>query len=183
MLPERVLAAPVALRPLEQDDAPRVQLLAGEREVAETTALIPHPYPDGAAEAWIAMQARERAAGREYTYAVTSSEDGCLVGAIGLRPAPIDRESLGYWIGRPYWGRGYATAAARAIIALAFGLLDIETLTASHLARNAASGRVMEKCGMQLLRTGTREHRGAQEAFCVRSITREAWMTMLDAAG
>jgi RimJ/RimL family protein N-acetyltransferase len=129
------------------------------------------------------MQARERAAGREYTYAVTSSEDGRLVGAIGLRPTPIDRESLGYWIGRPYWGRGYATAAARAIIALAFGLLDIEALTASHLARNAASGRVMEKCGMRLLRTGTREHRGAQEPFCVRGITREAWMTLVDAAG
>ena len=183
MLPERILAAPIALRPFEMRDAPRVQLLAGEHEVAETTALIPHPYPDGAAEAWIAMQAQERAAGREYTYAVTASENGNLVGAIGLRPAPIDRESLGYWIGRPFWDRGYATAAARAIIALAFGLLDVDALTASHLARNPASGRVMEKCGMRLLRTGTREHRGAQESFCVRGITRDRWMEMVDAAG
>ena len=183
MLPERVLAAPIALRPFEMRDAPCVQLLAGEREVADTTALIPHPYPDGAAEAWIAMQAGERAAGREYTYAVTASEDGTLVGAIGLRPAPSERESLGYWIGRPYWGRGYATAATRAIIALAFGLLDVDALTASHLARNPRSGRVMEKCGMRLLRTGTREHRGAQESFCVRGITRDAWMAMIDSAG
>jgi RimJ/RimL family protein N-acetyltransferase len=183
VLPERVLAAPVALRLFEMRDAPSVQLLAGDREVAETTALIPHPYPDGAAEAWIAMQAGERAADREFTYAVTSSEDGILVGAVGLRPAPGERESLGYWIGRAYWGRGYATAATRAIIALAFGLLDLDALTASHLARNAASARVMEKCGMRLLRTGTREHRGARESFCVRGITREAWMTMLDAAG
>lgn len=182
MLPERVLAAPVALRPFEMRDAPRVQLLAGEREVAETTALIPHPYPDGAAEAWIAMQARERAAGREFTYAVTSSEDGIVVGAVDLRPAPGERESLGYWIGRAYWGRGYATAATRAIIALAFGLLDLDVLTASHLARNAASGRVMEKCGMRLLRSGSREHRGTQEPFCVRGITREAWLAIVDAA-
>ena len=181
MLPERVLAAPVVLRLFEMRDAPRVQLLAGAREVAETTALIPHPYPDGAAEAWIAMQARERAADREFTYAVTSSEEGILVGAVDLRPAPGERESLGYWIGRPYWGRGYATAATRAIIALAFSLLDLDALTASHLARNPASGRVMEKCGMQLLRTGTRVHRGAQEPFCVRGITREAWLAMLDA--
>jgi ribosomal-protein-alanine N-acetyltransferase len=175
LLPERALAYPVTLRPFGLRDAPRVQLLAGEREVAAMTALIPHPYPDGAAEAWIAGQAREQAAGREYNYAVTSSDDGTLVGAIGLRPVATERESLGFWIGRPYWGRGYATAAARAVIALAFGLLDIDALTASHLARNPASGRVMEKCGMSLLGTEKRNHRGVPEEFCVRGITRDDW--------
>ncbi|HEY2969355.1 MAG TPA: GNAT family N-acetyltransferase [Casimicrobiaceae bacterium] len=175
MLPERALAFPVTLRPFELRDAPRVQLLAGERAVAETTALIPHPYPDGAADAWIAGQAREQAAGREYTYAVTSSDDGVLVGAIGLRPVATEHENLGFWIGRPYWGRGYATAAARAVIALAFGLLDIDSLAASHLKRNPASGRVMEKCGMHLLAMEQRDHRGVQEEFCVRGITRDEW--------
>ena len=117
MLPELALAYPVTLRPFGPGDAPRVQLLAGEREVAEMTALIPYPYPDGAAEAWIAGQAREQAAGREYTYAVTSSDDGTLVGAIGLRPIAAEHGNLGYWIGRPYWGCGYATAAARTGVA------------------------------------------------------------------
>jgi ribosomal-protein-alanine N-acetyltransferase len=175
LLPERALAFPVALRPFAHDDAARAQLLAGARAVAEMTALIPHPYPDGAAEAWIAAQAQDRAAGREYTYAITLATDGLLVGAIGLRPAPIERESIGYWIGEPYWGRGYATAAARAVIALAFSLLDLEVLTASHLARNPASGRVLEKCGLKLLRTERRAHRGVDEAFCVRSLTRSDW--------
>ena len=179
MLPERALAYPVTLRPFGLRDAPRVQLLAGEREVAAMTALIPHPYPDGAAEEWIAGQAREQAAGREYAYAITSSDDGTLVGAIGLRPVATQRENLGFWIGRPYWGRGYATAAARAVIALAFGLLDIDTLTASHLTRNPTSGRVMEKCGMSLLRTETRNHRGVQEEFCVRGITRDDWERLI----
>jgi len=175
LLPERALAFPVSLRPLELRDAPRVQLLAGERAVAETTALIPHPYPDGAADAWIAVQARELAAGREYTYAVTSSDDGVLVGAIGLRPVATEHGHLGFWIGRPYWGRGYATAAARGVIALAFGLLDIDALAASHLKRNPASGRVMEKCGMHLLGMEKRDHRGVEEEFCVRGITRDDW--------
>ena len=96
----------------------------------------------------------------------------------------LERENLGFWIGRPYWGRGYATAAARAVIALAFGLLDIDTLTASHLTRNPASGRVMEKCGMSLLGTETRNHRGVQEEFCVRGITRDDWerLIAMDAA-
>jgi RimJ/RimL family protein N-acetyltransferase len=175
LLPERALAFPVTLRPFELRDAPRVRLLAGERAVAETTALIPHPYPDGAAEAWIAGLAREQAAGREYTYAITSCDDGTLVGAIGLRPVATEHGNLGFWIGRPYWGRGYATTAARAVIALAFGLLDIDALTASHLTRNPASGRVMEKCGMRPLGTRTRDHRGTQEEFCLRGITRDEW--------
>jgi RimJ/RimL family protein N-acetyltransferase len=185
LLPERALAYPVTLRPFGLRDAPRVQLLAGEREVAAMTALIPHPYPDGAAEAWIAGQVREQAAGQEYTYAVTSSDDGTLVGAIGLRPVATEHGNLGFWIGRPYWGRGYATTAARAVIALAFGLLEIDALTAAHLARNPASGRVMEKCGMRLLLgTEKRNHRGVQEEFCVRGITREDWerLIAMDAA-
>jgi RimJ/RimL family protein N-acetyltransferase len=181
LLPERVLTFPVVLRPFEPGDAPRVQLLAGERDVAETTAVIPHPYPEGAAAAWIARQAGDQAAGREYTYAITLSEDGLLVGAIGLRPAATEHEHLGYWIGRPYWGHGYATAAARAVIALAFSLLDLDLITASHLARNPASARVMEKCGMQPLRMETRDHRGGQEEFCVRGITRDAWERELGA--
>jgi RimJ/RimL family protein N-acetyltransferase len=173
LLPERILASPVALRRLATSDAPRVQLLAGERAVAELTALIPHPYPDGAAETWIDGQAKAWSAGKEYTYAIDA--DSVLVGVVDLRPAAAERENLGYWIGRPYWGRGYATAAANALIALAFALLDLDKLTASHLARNPASQRVMEKCGMRLLDTGTREHRGVSEAYCVRGITRGEW--------
>ena len=173
MLPERVLALPIALRPIEMRDAPRVQLLAGEREVAETTAQIPHPYPDGAAEAWIATQGR--AAAGEHSYAITLSEDGLLIGAIGFRPSAGEHGHLGYWIGRPYWGRGYATLAARAVIAVGFHCLDVDELTAWHLASNAASGRVLEKCGFRILRTEQREHRGSVQACCLRGITREDW--------
>src|SRR6266700_5852199 len=73
LLPERVTFWPVVLRPFSQDDAPQVQLLAGERDVAVMTALIPHPYPDGAASAWISTLEGERVAETEYTYAVTRS--------------------------------------------------------------------------------------------------------------
>jgi RimJ/RimL family protein N-acetyltransferase len=172
VLPERVLAFPLALRALEMRDAPRVQVLAGEREVAETTAQIPHPYPDGAAQDWIASQHRSRA---EHSYAITLSEDGLLIGAIGLRPTAGEHGHLGYWIGRPYWGRGYATLATQALLAVGFHCLDVEELTAWHLERNAASGRVLEKCGLRLIRSEARDHRGRKEACCLRGITREAW--------
>jgi [ribosomal protein S5]-alanine N-acetyltransferase len=174
LLPESLLAGPVALRRFVASDADRVELLAGEYEVAETTALIPHPYPRGGATAWIATHDPAAAAGVEYTYAITD-HSGLVVGAIGLRPLRRERETVGYWVGRRYWGHGYATAAALAIIVLAFELLDLEAVTASHLVRNVASARVMEKCGMRLLRHERRDHRGALEDFCVRGITRDEW--------
>jgi len=182
LLPERALSIPVALRPFEAADAPRVAALVGERAVAEMTGLIPHPYPESAAEAWIAAQVPDRAAGRRYTYAITPAGDTMVVGAISLRPSPTEREHLGYWIGRSYWGRGYATAAASTVIALAFTLLDLDRLTASRLTKNAASGRVLEKCGLKLLRTEERAHRGMDEAFCVHGLTRDEWLALSDAS-
>jgi len=156
-------------------DAPRVQLLVGDREVAETTALIPHPYEKGMAEAWISGQSRDFDLGREYTFAITRAGDALLVGAISLRPIAGDQENLGYWVGREYWSRGYATAAARAIIVVTFRCLDTNQITAAHLTRNAASGRVLKKCGLTLVRRVMRDHRGRQEEFVVHGITRDAW--------
>ena len=181
MLPERALSIPVALRPFVAADAARVATLVGERAVAEMTARIPHPYPEGAAAAWIAAQAKDRAAGREYTYAITPAGDAIVVGAVSLLPAASEPEHLGYWIGRAYWGRGYATAAANAVIALAFTLLDLDRLSASRLARNPASGQVLEKCGLKLLRTEQRPHRGVDAAICVHGLTRGEWMAMNEA--
>ena len=175
MLPEHVLAWPVVLRHFAQTDSERVQQLAGDRAVADTTALIPHPYPAGAAEAWIAGHAAERARATQYAYAITRGEDGLLVGAIALRPVADEHENVGYWIGREYWNHGYATAATRAMITLAFKCLDCQQITASYLERNPASGRVLEKCGLVLVRREARDHRGREEPFCVRGITRDAW--------
>ena len=137
------------LRPFTLADAPRVRALAGEREVASTTLNIPHPYEEGMAEAWIrshdpAWMRRERV-----TYAITTEADG-LVGAISLGLVLVHRRAeLGYWIGVPYWNRGYATEAARAVIGFGFDTLGLERIHATHLTRNPASGRVMQKVGMQ----------------------------------
>jgi RimJ/RimL family protein N-acetyltransferase len=175
LLPEQVTSLPIKLRPFALEDAPRVQLLAGDFAVAETTALIPHPYPNGLAEAWIATHQAQRDRGIAFVYAITQAEDGLLVGAIEVRPVAEEHENFGYWIGAPYWGRGFATAAARAAVALTFSYLDCDQMTASHLLRNPASGRVMEKCGLTPVQRVTRTHRGKQEPFCIRGITRDAW--------
>ena len=138
------------LRPFQATDAAEVQRLAGDMAIADTTLEIPHPYTDGLAEAWIATQAEAYAAGTSATFAVTRKPDGALVGAIGLKDIEAGfKAELGYWTGRPYWGLGYCTEAARAVLHFAFTELSLQRVFAHYLCRNPASGRVMQKLGMK----------------------------------
>jgi ribosomal-protein-alanine N-acetyltransferase len=150
------------LRPFRAEDAPAVQELAGAPEVADTTMSIPHPYPPGAAESWIATHPPQWVEGTLATFAVIARETHGLVGAIGLVIETIHaRAELGYWIGLPYWGRGYATEAGHALFDFAFGPLALHRIEARHFTRNAASGRVMQKLGMEfecIQRESMRKH-------------------------
>lgn len=138
----------LVLRPFELADAPRVQALAGDRAVAGTTLTLPHPYEDGMAEAWIATHAPDWEAGARMALAVTTEADG-VVGAIGLVLTPAHGHGeIGYWVGVPFWGRGIATEAARAVVAHAFGALGLHRVLGRCFARNAASGRVLRRAGM-----------------------------------
>ena len=174
-LPERVLAAPVLLRHFEAADAPDVRRLADDWEVARWTAALPHPYAEGMAEAWIAGHADARVRSGEHAYAITRTGDGTLVGALGIRPEANVHGHFGYWIGRAHWGEGCATAATRAAIAILFARTDLDAVWAVHLVANVASARVMEKCGLRVLREEERTHRGQPRAFHVRGIARAAW--------
>lgn len=136
------------LRPFEAADAPAVRRLAGAREVADNTLTIPHPYPEGEAEAWIATHPDAFRNGDLVVFAITTPRDG-LIGAVGLM---LEREAgigeLGYWIGVPYWGRGYATEAARAVVCYGFERLALKRIAARAFCRNPASSRVLRKIGM-----------------------------------
>jgi tRNA-Thr(GGU) m(6)t(6)A37 methyltransferase TsaA len=137
------------LRPFVPADAARVQLLAGDRELASPTLHIPHPYPDGAAEAWIASHGAAAAEGKGYTFALVQKEDGLLVGCLGIGVHQPSRSAeLAYWVGRPYWGKGYATEAAREVMRFGFEILGLNKIWAAFMTRNPASGRVMQKLGM-----------------------------------
>ena len=126
--PERIASYPVLLRMFTLADAPRVAELCGDWEVARMTALIPHPYSLEMAESFIGALSRGLRERTGLTYAIARADDGLLVGAIGITSSPEAGDSLGYWIGRPHWGNGYATAAARAMMALAFSRLGVDML-------------------------------------------------------
>ncbi len=137
------------LRPFSANDAPDVHRLVGEREIASTTLNIPHPYEQGMAETWIAKHEPAWEHGELATFAITEPSEG-LVGAIGLVvELAHQRAEVGYWIGLPFWGRGYATEALSALIAFGFTQLSLNRIHAAHFVRNAASGRVMVKAGMR----------------------------------
>ena len=166
------------LRPFEQSDIPDIVQLLQDPAIAATTLNVPYPYTPEHASAWLQYQQQEEAAGTGYTFAVVRQHDSVLVGAIDIRPRERhDKAEIGYWIGRPYWGQGYATEAARAIIRFGFEELGLNRIYATHFTGNPASGRVMQKAGMQFegvlrqdVRKGERYHDHA-----VYAILRQEW--------
>lgn len=138
------------LGPLAEDDVPALVALAGAFEIADTTATIPHPYTLDDARSFLTIDAAEREAGAAVRFAVRL--DGPeLIGVVGLHGITRDplRAELGYWIGVPWWGRGFATEAARAAVRYGFDALGLHKIHAHHLARNPASGTVLQRIGMQ----------------------------------
>ncbi|MDI6027913.1 GNAT family protein [Corticibacterium sp. UT-5YL-CI-8] len=126
-------------------DIPHIAVLADNRHVAEMLARMPHPYGEAEARAFLALT-RSRRGG--VSYALTVASTGEFVGCAGLNTTDRGLE-LGYWIGEPYWKKGYATEAAHALVDLAFRSTATNVLYASCRVINPASRRVIHKCGFQ----------------------------------
>ena len=123
--------------------------MVSEYELSRFTLNIPHPYPKGESLAWIAGHAGEFERGEGAAFAVRRRQDETLVGCVGVKiDRRHDRGEIGYWIGCPYWGQGYATEAAGACAAFAFDHFDLHKLVAVRDPANPASGKVLEKIGM-----------------------------------
>lgn len=138
------------LRPFEIEDAERVRTLAGAKEIYETTLLIPHPYEKGMAEKWISTHLQNFYHNKGLNFAIVDKKENVLIGAIGLiYDAKHHHAEMGYWIGIPYWGKGYCTEAAKVVLDYGFSELSYHRIFAHHMAGNPSSGRVMEKIGMK----------------------------------
>ena len=137
------------LRPFELTDAKRVQELAGDIRIAETTLHIPHPYEDGIAESWISSHRDNFENGSNVTYAIVKKETEELIGTINLMMNKTHKKAeVGYWVGLAYWGNGYCTEAFKAIIEFGFKNFDLNKIFGLSLVNNIGSWRVMEKSGM-----------------------------------
>lgn len=140
------------LRPFVPADAPVVQRLAGNPLIAAASTAIPHPYPDGLAEQWIATHAQSFDTMQSVVFAVTRKDDGELLGAISLLDITLEhqRAEMGYWINVDHWSQGYCTEAAKALMVFARDMIGTTRIVARCLARNRASAKVIEKCGLLL---------------------------------
>ena len=138
--------ARLVLRPATESDIPELVPLIGAREVAATTLRIPHPYEERHAREYIASPTKDN----ELRLLIRFRKEGRLCGGIGLHPDDHDqRAELGYWIGVPFWGNGYATEAAKAVVRYGFEHFKFNRIYAAHFLGNDASGKVLQKIGMQ----------------------------------
>lgn len=135
-------------------DADALVPLANDRGVSDNLLTMPHPYGRADAIAWlektIAAQAEGRSTGFLITRPRVAGGEPEVMGAVGCLFEPAHRRAeMGYWLGRAYWGRGYATIAAKVLIRHVFATTQLERIHATHYIGNEASGRVMEKAGMR----------------------------------
>jgi len=128
-------------------DAAAIERLAGDRDVAEFTARIPHPYPAGGGDSFVLAARAANAAGKALTLAVALKQrPSGPIGMIGLEGAGAAVE-LGYWLGRPYWGAGLMSEAVAGLLDIVWLATDIERVEASVALMNGRSRRLLERAG------------------------------------
>jgi RimJ/RimL family protein N-acetyltransferase len=110
----------------------------GDYDVSRMLSRVPHPYGEADAEAFIAR-------GDPHAFVIQRKQDGLFLGVTGLHPE--EDFEFGYWLGKPFWGQGYATEAARRLVTHAFEALDRASVHAGWFHDNPASGHVLAKLG------------------------------------
>lgn len=136
----------LVLRPPRFEDAAAIAALGNDRRIAENTRRIPYPYTLADAQAF--LTAANASGGAEIVFLITTWV-GTVLGCCGMAKLDGEHPEIGYWLGVPFWGKGYATEAARAVIDHAFGDLGYELIVGGARVSNPASRRVLQKCGFE----------------------------------
>lgn len=162
------------LRPFAPEDAVEFQHLAGDWDVARMTSDIPHPLNLAQALRWL------EPADDEHRYAIL--RDGTLIGGAGYFLRPSGVAELGFWLGRRYWGQGYATEATRTVLRHGFTVSRYTTFSSSHFLDNPASRHVLEKLGFEPAGVGRiwSSARGTDVEAALFWLTRTRATTVLD---
>lgn len=156
----------VVLRPVRQEDADELAVLANDAEIAARTLQIPHPYGIEDAHRFLLSATLQMERGVAHIFAITRGANSRPIGVIGLGEfQKLERRAeVGFWVGRPYWNQGFVTEALHLVVGFAFAGLKLHRVVGEVFAWNAASCRVFEKCGFR--HEGTlRDHRYKQGAW------------------
>jgi 8-oxo-dGTP diphosphatase len=170
------------LRSLEETDVPAIVALAGDFEVSRHTAVIPHPYGESDARAFLVQSAADFAAGRSLTLAIERVAEPGLIGCVGVTRV-ADAAEVGYWLGRPFWRQGYASEAVKAVLPAIFEDFALREAFAEVMPANPASSRVLEKAGFARDGEGRGGRGRCSGVPVVRYVLgREAWLARQAAA-
>ena len=132
-----------------ESDKPALLRLISNKEVARTTLRIPHPCSLHDVEAWLVERASDYRAGQAIRWAMRL-RDGELIGGISLTlNKAFESAELGYWVGKPFWGNGYATEASRKVITYGFESLQLNRIEAHSMFINEGSKKILERIGMR----------------------------------
>jgi 8-oxo-dGTP diphosphatase len=166
------LARNLRLRPLVDADAEALSDLGDDPDVARQMAELPSPFPPEAARAMIARAANAAAGARAFSFGIERIRDGALLGYIELRRDDTGGE-ITLWLGRVFWGKGFATETVNRLTRFAFQGLGLGEIRARVLPANAASARVFAKAGFAEKGTTACGASGHQARLFV--LTRDAW--------
>ena len=134
------------LRAPQSGDVPRFVPLIGDFDVSKNLSRVPHPYTDRDGDAFVTLTGQKQALNRDFAFCILRKDDA-FIGMCGVHP---ERGwEMGYWIGKPFWGQGYATEVGARLVAFGFDEIGAERLFAEWFHDNPASGRVLEKLGFQ----------------------------------
>jgi RimJ/RimL family protein N-acetyltransferase len=137
------------LRPPGHKDIQSMTVWLSDYDVARMTSRAPHPYYEEDAEASLALAV-------EHRFVLQRKSDDVFIGMAGLHAQ--DGHEFGYWLGKPFWGFGYATEAVHRLVRFAFEALGLEAVHAGWFYDNPASGHVLAKLGAR--------HNGSQMREC-----------------
>jgi len=139
----------LVLSELKAKDIPRIVQYASNETISANTLNIPYPYHEKDAIYWLNQAFIGFKEGSQYIWGIRLKPTQDFIGGISLIISiNHHRAEIGYWIGEPFWNKGYTTEATQALIKFCFEKLNLDKITSSHIVYNPASGRVMEKCGM-----------------------------------
>ena len=123
-----------------------------DRDIYDRTLRIPFPYAEKDADDWLALVAKvTQQQGRPIHWAIRSADDALIGGCgfDGFQVGKSHRAEVGYWLAKPFWGRGVMTAVVQRLCRHAFEEFGLVKVTAHVFLHNPASARVLEKCGFQ----------------------------------
>jgi RimJ/RimL family protein N-acetyltransferase len=143
-----LLTQRLILSQLNESDIPFIVEYLQQKIFSDLTSNIPYPYTEKDAESWLEMSREAFIHKTGYTFAIRDKQHR-MMGAVGIHDRGDNKAELGYWLAVPFWSKGYVTEAAKAIIDFGFETLKLNKIYATHFLNNPASGRIMQKIGME----------------------------------